>query len=278
VDRRTAIATLAGLVAAPRCADPPPAAPNVPPRPIGIQLYTLRGLLEQDLEGTLAAVAEIGYREVEFHDYFGRSPAGIREAVARAGLTAPAVHVDGQRLAEGWDQAIDDALAAGHHYIVIAWIPPQWRTTLDDWYAFADRMNQAGALAAARGLPLAYHNHEFEFHPIDGTLPYDEFLHRTDSGAVLLELDFYWCALPGQNPQEWLTRGAGRYRMVHVKDMGPGPDRAMVDPGRGVLDFPTLLRAADEAGVKHWFVEHDHPADPLATARAGYRYLSGLAI
>lgn len=102
-------------------------------------------------------------------------------------------------------------------------------------------------------------------------------MEETDPSLVWFEMDLYWCSRAGQHPEEWFRRSPGRYRMVHVKDMDGTPEKGMADPGKGILDFPALLKAAGDAGVQHWFVEHDTPASPMGTARAGYEYLRRVA-
>lgn len=277
MDRRTAVSTLAGmLLAGPKCFRSGPVQPSVPP-PIGIQLYTMRSLMPGNFDGTLQELAEIGYREVEFAGYFNRTPAAVREAVTRAGLTAPSALLDFARLEDRWERAVADTVEAGHHWAVIAWIPAEWRRTQDDWRRFAERMNTAGALSKQAGIQLAYHNHDFEFVPIGGMVPFEVLVEETDPSLVWFEMDLYWCSRAGQHPEEWFRRSPGRYRMVHVKDMDGTPVKGMADPGKGILDFPALLKAAGDAGAQHWFVEHDTPASPMGTARAGYEYLRRVA-
>ena len=278
MDRRTAVGTLAGmLLTGPKGSRRGPAQPSVPPRPIGIQLYTMRRLLPGNFDGTLHELAEIGYREVEFAGYFNRTPAAVRHAVTRAGLTAPSAHLDFARLDDRWERAVADTVEAGHSWAVIAWIPVEWRRTLDDWHRFAERMNTAGALAKQAGIQLAYHNHDFEFVPLGGVVPFGILVEETDPALVWFEMDLYWCSRAEQHPEEWFGRSPGRYRMVHVKDLDRTPEKGMADPGKGVLDYPALLKAAGDAGVQHWFVEHDNPASPMGTARAGYEYLKKIA-
>jgi sugar phosphate isomerase/epimerase len=278
MDRRTAVSTLAGmLLAGPKWTRNGPVQPSAPPRPIGIQLYTMRSLMPGNFDGTLQELAEIGYREVEFAGYFNRTPAAVRDAVTRAGLTAPSAHLDFARLEDRWKRAVAEAVEAGHHWAVIAWIPAEWRRTLDDWRRFAGRLNAAGAVAKQAGIQLAYHNHDFEFVPLGGVVPFGILVEETDPSLVWFEMDLYWCSRAGQHPEEWFGRSPGRYRMVHVKDMDSTPERGMADPGKGILDFPALLKAAGDAGVQHWFVEHDTPVSPMGTARAGYEYLRRVA-
>jgi sugar phosphate isomerase/epimerase len=159
---------------------------------IGVQLYTVRGLLSGDFDGTLARIAEIGYREVEFAGYFGRTPAQVRDALHRAGLTAPSAHVPFEAIDEGWDAALHTARLIGHEYLVCAWIPEERRRTLDDWHRVAARLDQAGTAAHDAGIQLAYHNHSYEFVPTAGRLPYDVLLDATDPTLLQLELDVFW--------------------------------------------------------------------------------------
>lgn len=270
--RRDFVRSAAALVAANALSRPLAGAELAPGLP-GIQLYTLRSLMARDLDATLGAVAEIGYREVEFAGYFGRTPTDIRRRLAATGLSAPSTHVDFPLEGPGWQRTMDDALAAGHQSIILAWLPPERRTPLDAWRRMADLLNRAGEAARQQGLEMGYHNHDFEFQTLDGRLPYDLLLERTDPALVTFELDLYWISRAGQDPLAYFQKARGRFRQVHVKDMAAGAGREMVDPGDGILDFPTLLAAAADAGVRHFFVEHDEPGDPVATARAGYRVL-----
>ncbi len=240
----------------------------------GIQLYTVRDLCREDLEGTLAALAEMGYREVEFENYHGHSAAAVRAMLDRHGLSAPSSHVDLEALTTGLDQAITDARTAGHHYLVLRWIPESQRTP-EGLKAIADQLNRAGARLASAGLAVAYHNHYFEFAPLPigaGALTaYDLLLERTDPALVFMQLDLFWIRKGGQDALRYLASYPGRFRMVHVKEMAA--DGSMVDLGRGAMDWPALLSASVGAGVGHFFVEHDQPADPLAFARGAIRYL-----
>ena len=241
---------------------------------IGLQLYTVRHQMEKDFEGTIARVAATGYREVEFAGYFGRSPRDVRALLDHHGLAAPSSHVS---LAPAeWRAALDAAPVVGHHYLVIAWIPPEQRRTLDDFKRAAERLNHAATEAKAAGLEFAYHNHDFEFHPLDGKLPYDVLLGETDPKLVQLEVDLYWITKGGQDPLAYFARWPGRFPMVHVKDSAGPPDNRMVAVGAGKIDFKKIFAQSDQAGIKHYFVEHDDAADPFASIRASCEYLKQL--
>lgn len=243
-------------------------------RPLGLQLYTVREPLRRDFDGTLAAVAAAGYAEVEFAGYHGRTPAEVRRALDRHGLHAPAAHVPWDRTAGDWPAALAEAAAVGHRGVVVPWVPESARGDADAWRRTAERLERAGREARAAGLRLGYHNHDFELRPLaDGTLPLDLLMDATDPASVAFELDLYWLVRAGQDPAAWLARRADRIELVHVKDSAGPPDHRMTEVGAGTIDFAAFLPAAVERGVRHCFVEHDDPADPLASMRASFAAL-----
>jgi len=267
-------ATALGAVVHPLVPSPYPRAPLRKLDRIGVQLYTVRHQMEKDFEGTIARVAATGYQEVEFAGYFGRSPGAVRALLDKNGLAAPSSHVS---LAPAeWRAALDAAPVVGHHYLVIAWIPPEQRRTLDDYKRAAERLNRAATEANAAGLHFAYHNHDFEFQPFDGKLPYDVLLAETDPKLVQMEMDLYWITKAGQDPLAYFARWPGRFPMVHVKDSAGPPDHRMVEVGAGKIDFKKIFAQSDQAGIRHYFVEHDEPADPFASIRASCEYLKHL--
>jgi len=243
-------------------------------QPVGLQLYTVRGLMEKDFEGTLAAVAKVGYREVEFAGYFGRTPAQVKAALGRAGLVAPSAHVPVSSLRDEWPATLDAAAEIGHRYLVVPSVPAGMRKVLADWQAIAERFNRAGEAAQKQGIQFAYHNHEYEFVAEGGKLPYDALLQATDVELVQFEMDLYWIRKGGQNPFTYFVRWPGRFPLVHVKDMAK--DGAMVDVGAGVIDWKAIYGVRKQAGIKHWFVEHDEPADPMKSLATSYAYMRGL--
>ncbi|OLE52101.1 MAG: xylose isomerase [Bacteroidetes bacterium 13_1_20CM_4_60_6] len=278
-DRRTFLQTLGAAALA---AGLDRAGMGVPPRPaatldrIGLQLYTVRGALERDFEGTLDRVAAIGYREVEFAGYYGKTPHDVWAALEKRGLAAPSAHVPFEALKGNWRGALEDARVIGHRYVVVPWIPPAERRSLDGYKRVARLFNRAGAVPRELDLQFAYHNQAFEFARLGGRVPYDVLLAETDPKLVALELDLYWIRKGGGDPLAYFARYPGRFPMVHVKDMDKTRQRGMTDVGRGVIDFKRIFARRAQAGIAHWFVEHDQPADPFASIQASYDYLKRL--
>jgi sugar phosphate isomerase/epimerase len=244
---------------------------------VGLQLYTVRRLMQQDVESTLAAVAGVGYREVEFAGYFNRSPLEIKAILDRHGLSAPAAHVPHTALRDGWRAVLDEARTVGHRYVIVAWMPEEERRTLEDYRRAAALFNRAGAEANAAGFRFAYHNHDFEFESLEGKTPYDVLLAETDPALVAMELDLYWITKAGRDPLAYIARHPGRFALVHVKDSAGPPEHRMVDVGAGVIDFGRIFAERERAGIRHFFVEHDNPADGVASIRASYEYLRQLS-
>jgi sugar phosphate isomerase/epimerase len=256
---------------------------------IGLQLYTVRDLMKQDFDGTLAKVAAIGYKEVEFAGYFDHSPKDVRAAVDRHGVTAPSAHIDYKSLGEKFPEVIEAAKVVGHEYLVNPWIEEEIRKQPDGWKHAAETFNRAGEACKKAGIQFAYHNHWFEFLPVNGKLPYDLLLTECDPNLVKMELDLCWITVGGQDPLKYFDRYPGRFPLVHVKDVKRVPPvtaggaqdfgssmKDMTEVGSGIIDWKKIFAQSDKAGIKHYFVEHDNPKKPLESIKKSYDYLASL--
>lgn len=243
--------------------------------PIGLQLYTLRGPLAEDLPGTLARVAEIGYREVELAGLHGATAAGFRAHLDRAGLGAPSSHVSIDEVRTDLDRLLEDAATLGVGTLVVPWLAPAERTA-EGYRRVADDLNHAGERAARSGVAVAYHNNDFEIARSGGPSGWDLILERTDPALVTMQMDVFWAVAGGADPLAYLRAHSGRFTSMHAKDRTPSGD--MVAVGEGEIDYPAILAAAARQGLAHVFVEHDEPRDPFASARASYDHLATLEI
>lgn len=247
---------------------------NPPLERIGLQLYTVRSLMAEDVAGTLDSVAAIGYDEVEFAGYFGHDPAEVRRWLDGAGLSAPAAHVGIEDLAgAGLEASAEAADIVGHRWLVLPWIGQEMRTH-GGYRELAGMLNSAGAAVAPAGLRVAYHNHAFEFDALDedGATGYAILLEHLDPSLVDLEIDFHWSAVGGADSAALLREHPGRFALCHVKDLTS--DGRMADVGAGEIDWAGLFALSGTAGLRHFIVEHDRPGDPLESIGASYRYLS----
>lgn len=249
---------------------------------IGLELYTVRAALAKDFEGTLAQVAKIGYREVEFAGYFAHipdfnpSPKRAREILDADGLAAPSTHVPYSALApENWGQVIETSKILGHGYIVNPSIDRQVLKQPDGWKLAAETFNRAGEESQKSGIQFAYHNHVEEFKPLpDGRLPYDVLLTETDPKLVKMEMDLGWAHHAGVDPIAYFEKYPGRFPLVHVKDFDQSGN--MTDVGKGVIDWKAIFAKSDVAGIKHYFVEFDDPKSPFDSVQVSYDYLKDL--
>lgn len=240
---------------------------------IGLQLYTIRKAMERDFEGSLARVARIGYREVEFAGYFDHSADQVRRMLRRHHLAAPSAHISLEDIRTHWERTVADAHTIGHKYLVCAWINDEDRT-VDGYRKVAEEFNRAAETARKADIEFGYHNHSYEFVPVDGQLPYDILLAASDPALVKFELDLFWITKGGADPLAYFAKYPGRFPLVHVKDMSR--DGKMVDVGKGTIDFRRIFADREQAGIRHFFVEHDEPANPFASIASSYAWLRGL--
>jgi sugar phosphate isomerase/epimerase len=265
---------------------------------IGVQLYTVRDAMAQDFDGTLAKVAAIGYKYVELAGftmdqgkilYFNQTPEAMRAGLDRHHLYAPSTHVSYKSLEpDNFAKVIDASKVIGHEYIVNPWIDEDVRKQPDGWKQAVATFNRAGEACKKAGMQFAYHNHWFEFLPVNGKLPYDFLLKECDPDLVKMEMDLCWIVVGGQDPVKYFARYPGRFPMVHVKDVlklpkitkggsqnfGDTVDLAAV--GKGVIDWKRIFSHAGKAGIKYYIVEHDKPKAPFESITDSYAYLEQL--
>lgn len=238
---------------------------------IGLQLYTIRRALAEEFRSTMEQVAAIGYDEVEFAGYYGRSPQAVRALLDELGLASPAAHIPLQRIREAPEEVIRTAQAIGHEYVVCPYLAEEERTSIADYRRLATELSAFGRRCTDAGLTFAYHNHDFEFAEMDGTRPYDVLLSETDPRHVTMEIDLYWVIAAGADPLDYIRQNPDRYPLCHVKDRSA--EGEMVDVGNGTIDFASIF---SEATFEHYFVEHDDPESPMQSIEASYEALQAL--
>jgi sugar phosphate isomerase/epimerase len=242
------------------------------PMRFAVQLYTLRHSLEQDVEGTLAALAEAGAREVELAGLYGRSPAEMRAALDAAGLVACAAHVPLEGFEDASERVIEAAEALGTGTLVVPWVSPP--ETAEEAQAAVARIVAASEVATGAGLGFAYHNHDFEFRALDDG---GDLWSRIAAAGLPHELDVGWLRVAGRDPVTTLGELADRCPLVHAKDVRRRADGSWEDviAGDGELDWPAIVVAAEAAGATRMIVELDnpsaHPVDDVALSLATLR-------
>jgi sugar phosphate isomerase/epimerase len=253
----------------------------------GVQLYTVRTVLPQRTAETLQAIDAIGYREAEAtFDGFEK----ILPALTATHLKPVSMHLDMNLLLDGNDDELARTLAnvkrMGFNYAVAPYLAPAKRGGLDVIRKLAEKLNRAGAKSREAGLSFCYHNHAFEFEPMEGTTPFQVMVDDTDKKTVGFEMDAFWVSVAGHDPAEMLAKLKGRVKLMHLKDKASGtpvmykesvPKTAFQEVGSGILDWKRILRAAAANGVEHYFVEQDQtPGDPVESLRKSFTFISNL--
>jgi sugar phosphate isomerase/epimerase len=267
--------------------------------PVGLQLYTLFNVIDNDVQGILKKVADIGYKEIESAfsrkgGYYGMKPKEFASLVKDQGMSWQSHHVLGapfkmpanvkpmvdangkpvtfppmRNLKENMQELVDEVAEGGVPYLVCANTPTG---TLDEIKNSIDVLNKTGEACKKAGITFAYHNHDMEFKEIEGKIPYHMLLSETSAEILKMELDLCWVTKAGVDPVELFKQHPGRFHLWHVKDI----DKDMTGPqpvGTGIIDFKRIFANAGIAGMKHFFVEHDMPADPFASITTSFNYL-----
>lgn len=268
-------------------------------RQAGLELYTVRDLTPKDYEGTVAKVAEIGYKEVEPTDYGKMEPKQYRAMLDRYGLTAPSTHA-GATEGPGLMKELEGFQIIGIRYTEVhsprpaGGGGPRAPQTEESIKRSAEDINRHGAIVKKFGMKMLIHNHTMEFEPLQGgtVRPYDILLKETDPELVAMQLDIGWASVAGQNIVEMFHKNPGRFELWHVKDargiklMNSYMNESermraatLVPVGEGDVDYKTIFANAELAGMKHYCVEQDNAADwgdSVAAARASYHNLAKL--
>jgi sugar phosphate isomerase/epimerase len=268
-------------------------------KPVGLQLFTLFNIIDDDVQGSLKKVADIGYREIESAfskkgGYYGMKPKEFASLCSSLGLSWQSHHVLGapfklppgakmptmpdgkpmvippmRNLKENMQQLVDEAAEAGIHYLVCANIPTG---TIDEITSSIKILNATGEACKKAGLTFCYHNHDMEFHEVEGKVPYHLLLSETSADSVKMELDLAWVTKAGKDPVEIFKNHPGRFPLWHVKDISK--DLQNVEPvGEGIIDFKRIFENASIAGMQHFFVEHDMPKDAFASITESFKNL-----
>ena len=243
---------------------------------IGLQLYTVRDLLDKDFQGTIEKVAAIGYKNLEFAGYYNKTPEQVRALLDRLNLVSTSSHISAQLMRADAALQIRTAKTIGQDHITIPSYNFPRDGGIDAWKKGAAEFNAWGAQCKAAGIKLAYHNHNAEFAAVaGGPTGYDVLMRETDPSLVDFEMDLYWTAFADRDPLALFAQYPGRFAMWHVKDLLlTNGTKGMAPVGRGTLNFREYFAHRSQAGMKHFFVEHDtaaqYPGGSLASIQASY--------
>lgn len=255
----------AGAIIAPQLLIAKPTAKHI----VGLQLYSLRDQLPKDVKGNIAKVAAAGYKEVETFGYskkngfWGLDAKEFSALLKSHGLTTPSGHFDlNSYFVEGktdeLESYIDAANVTGMQYVIVPSINGEVLKTKDSIKMVSDKMNKAGEMCKKAGLKLGYHNHNFEWKPVEDTTFYDLLLKETEPSLVSMEVDLFWVVRAGQDPVKLFREHPGRFALCHIKDRDKTQTNLNTEIGKGSIDFKSILSHAKIAGLKHFIVEQEN--------------------
>ena len=265
--------------------------------PAGLQLFTFFNEIDADVPGTLKKIAAVGYKEIESAfskkgGYYGMKPKEFAAMLKDMGMSWKSHHVLGapfklppgakmpvdadgkpivippmRNLKDNMQPLVDEAAEGGVEFLVCASTPI---STLEDVKASIEVLNKTDEACKKAGIGFAYHNHDREFYAVEGQIPYELFLTQT---KMKMELDLAWATKAGKDPVELFKQHPGRFPLWHVKDLD-AKHEIILPVGEGSIDYKRIFDAGSKAGMKHFFVEHDMPKNPLESITSSFNYLS----
>ncbi len=249
----------------------------------GLQLYSLRDVIVDSPEEIIRKAAGFGYRQIESYEgplgmYWGMGNIGFKKLMDDLDATLISSHAD---VFNDFERKAAEAAEIGVAYLVCPWLG-----SLGNLHAYremADRFNEIGRVAKKAGITFAYHNHDYSFREIDGEVPQKILMDNTDPELVEYQMDIYWVAAAGHDPEEWIRAYPNRFTSSHVKDGKSGNDGGDMEAtilGAGIIDYPRILKLAKDNGMKYFIVEQEaHTGTtPLDAARENAVYMKNLRI
>ena len=255
---------------------------------MGLQLFTVRGPLAADLEGSIKKISSIGYEDCETYGYdpvqgkyYGLKASAFKQLLSDNNMITTSGHYDftkyfdkpSDAMMQYVDQCIEGAHALGQRYITWPWLDPAFRT-IENFKLLAAKLNAIGERVNKAGLGFAYHNHDFEFIDHGGQNGYQIIMNETDPALVKLQMDLYWVRHSSKlSPAELFNLQPGRFVMWHIKDMDK-ISRDYSELGNGSIDFTVILPEASRAGLQYYYIEQggNFAKDPIQSITDSANY------
>jgi sugar phosphate isomerase/epimerase len=255
---------------------------------MGLQLFSIRAPLKNDLAGTIKKVQAIGYEDTETYgfnaeeiSYYGMKARDFRKLMDDHNLITTSGHYDffpflnksDDDLKEYVDRCIEGAKALNQKFITWPWIDPPSRT-MEKYRVLTGKLNLAGEQIRKAGLGFAYHNHDYEFFDHNGENAYDLIMRQTDASLVKLQIDLYWTMRDSKkSPSQLFSEQPGRFVMWHIKDMDK-VTRDYTELGNGSIDYTVILPEAKRAGLQYYYLEQggNFAKDPMQSVADSAAY------
>jgi sugar phosphate isomerase/epimerase len=254
---------------------------------IGIQLYMVKEDMEKDPAGTMAQLGKMGYTQIESYGgnkgiFWGMSNKEFNDIAQSNGLTIISSHYAGDN--DAFEKTAEQAAEIGMKYLIYPWKGPQ--KTIDAFKKIADEFNNYGAICQKNGINFAYHPHDYPYKPVDGQLPIDVLLARTDKEFVDFQMDFYYTVTEGQDPEAYIKKYKPRFKLCHMRDVlkerlpAGSQEESACDLGQGIINYPHLLSTCLNNGMQYFFVEQSrfYRETPLQSAKFNLDYLKAIKL
>ena len=270
---------------------------------IGVQLYSVRKEMENDMDATLKAIKEMGYDYVEFAGYFGKTAEDVKAILDKYELTAISVHQIYESFLENEKDNIEYLKKLGVKYCAIPWMGLEKHAGTDVYDKTVDEITKVAKALKENGIQMLYHNHDFEFEKYQDKFLLDWLYESVPADLLQTEIDTCWVKYSGNDPVEYMKKYKGRSDVIHLKDFvcknfAGGPAYALIDAegkeskkpslddngfefrplGQGLQNFESILKAAEEIGVEYLIVEQDAwpTASALESVKQSREYLKTL--
>lgn len=241
--------------------------------PVGVQLYSVRDDCKKDLAATMAAVAKLGYKGVEYAGYYGKSGKELRKIQDDLGLKCCGTHTGMDTLlGDNFMKTVEFNKELGNPYLIVPWLPPEKRKTLAAWKEVAQSFNELAAKAKGVGMRVGYHNHHEEFHAVEGKVLWEE-LYVNTTPDVIMQFDTGNARHGGADPLPFLRRHKGRSVVIHLKPFSSTNPAAAI--GEDELPWKDIFAACEDGGGTQWYIV-EHESDPTSPMNAIKKCLDGL--
>lgn len=234
----------------------------------GLQLWSIREEMTEDLLGMIEKSAEMGYDGVQFAGFFDNDASAVKAKMDEVGIKPAGAHVQINELRDQLDETLAYHETIGNDLIIVPFLPEEMRTTADDYQKVAELLDELGEKLHTRGFTLGYHNHDFEFDTFDGKTGFDIIFENTDPNHLKMELDCFWASYTDNDPLALIEKYGDRCVSLHIKDMKTEDGQPVsTELGTGTLPLTEYMKKGHEVGVKWMIVEQEHfTKDPLVCA------------
>ncbi len=248
-NRRDFMKVSASLVATAGVGSALPAAKKIP---VGLQLYSVRKECEKDFIKTVTAVARMGYQGVEFAGYYNYSAKQLRNILDDNGLKCCGTHTQlDTLLGDEFQKTVEFNMILGNTYLIVPWLAEEKRKTVKDWLQIAGLFNTLSAKAKLQGMRVGYHNHNFEYQPLEGKIPWDLFAENTDQ-EVILQFDSGNAGDGGAETVPYLKKYPGRSVTIHIKEFSKTNKKAIL--GEGDVPWKEVFQICETTGGTEWYI------------------------